>query len=183
MNKEIISFAIQSLATLVLLSQIFLVILGAFYLYSRVVKKNKVVKSVVKFFSDNALSFAFLVALVATAGSLFLSDFAHFTPCKLCWYQRIAMYPQIILLGIAAVKNDISVKRYVLPIVGVGAIISFYHYLLQMSPIPLPCTDEVANCALKQVAPYGYITIPLMALTGFVLIAVFVLLAARTSRK
>ncbi len=183
MNKEIISFAIQSLATLVLLSQIFLVLIGVTYWYSRINKKNKIVKSVVKFFSENALSFAFLVALVATAGSLFLSDFAHFTPCKLCWFQRIAMYPQVILLGIAAVKNDLSVKRYVLPIVGVGAIISIYHYVLQMSPIPLPCTDEVANCALKQVAPYGYITIPLMALTAFALIAFFMFLAGKSTKK
>jgi disulfide bond formation protein DsbB len=80
------------------------------------------------------------------------------------------MYPQVILLGIASVKNDFGVKKYIMPLSIIGLLISIYHYMLQMSPIPLPCSDEVANCALKQISYFGYITIPLMAGTAFVVI-------------
>src|SRR5687767_469779 len=71
-----------------------------------------------------ALQLAFLVALVATLGSLWLSDGAHFVPCRLCWYQRIAMYPMAVILGIAALRRDVGVRVYALPVVAIGATIS-----------------------------------------------------------
>lgn len=176
MNKEFISAIINGLATLTLLSQIFLGIFVITFFPGILTKSDKTVKKLVQTISSNSLAFAFLVSVVATLGSLFLSEVAHFIPCKLCWFQRIFMYPQVLLLGVATFTNDFGVRKYIIPMSMIGASVAVYHYLLQMSPIPLPCTDEVANCALKQIAPYGYITIPLMSLTAFLLILLFMFL-------
>lgn len=133
------------------------------------------IKQIIQFFSQNALAFAFLVATAATIGSLFFSEIAHFPPCKLCWYQRIFMYPQVLILGIAAYKNDFGVKKYIIPLSIMGLIIALYQYALQMAPFPLPCTDEIASCAAKQFAIFSYITIPLMSATAFAAIIVLFL--------
>ena len=170
MDKQTALSIVSLFGDLVFLSQILLVVTVAVFAAGRFVKKNKTLISITNFFSQNALPLAFVVSLTAMSGSLFFSEIAHFIPCKLCWYQRIAMYPQVILLGIASLKNDFGIKRYILPLSAVGLIIAIYHYALQMSPFPLPCSDEVANCSLKQVGYYGYITIPLMAATAFLII-------------
>ncbi|GJM71062.1 hypothetical protein HMSSN036_32780 [Paenibacillus macerans] len=80
------------------------------------------------FLRDYGIYLAWLVALVATAGSLYLSEVLHYEPCRLCWFQRIFMYPQVILLGIAAYRNDRSIIPYVLPLSIIGGTISLYHY-------------------------------------------------------
>lgn len=74
--------------------------------------------------NSTRLYLAWLVAIVASMGSLYLSDQLSYTPCKLCWYQRIAMYPQVLLLGLAAFDGDAGVRRYVLPLSGVGFIVA-----------------------------------------------------------
>ncbi|HVT00937.1 MAG TPA: disulfide oxidoreductase [Patescibacteria group bacterium] len=176
MDKASALLIVNGFADLVLLSQVFLVVFILILVLSKVFKKNKTLKGVVNVFSENALIFAFFVALAAMTGSLFFSEVAHFVPCKLCWYQRICMYPQVLILGIAAFKNDFSIKRYILPLSIIGFLIATYHYVLQMSPLPLPCTDEIASCAAKQAAFFGYITIPLMSWTAFAMIILFMLL-------
>ncbi|HVZ66991.1 MAG TPA: disulfide oxidoreductase [Patescibacteria group bacterium] len=179
MDKSSALIIVGGFADLVLLGEVILValilVLGAHLVF----KKNKFLKKIISFFSENALIFAFFVALAAMTGSLFFSEVAKFVPCKLCWYQRICMYPQVLILGIAALKNDFSIKRYILPLSIVGIIISTYHYILQMSPLPLPCTDEIASCAAKQAAFFGYMTIPLMAWTAFAMIILLMLLIKR----
>ena len=175
MDKQTALIIVGLFADLVLIGQILIAAFVIVWVASRLIKKNKFITSILKFASENALALGFLIALIATTGSLFFSEIAHFTPCKLCWYQRIFMYPQVILLGIASIKNDFGVKKYVLRLSVIGLLIAIYHYVLQMSPIPLPCSDEVANCALKQVSYFGYITIPLMAATAFAMIIVLML--------
>jgi disulfide bond formation protein DsbB len=170
MDRATALIFVSGFSYLVLFAQIIIAIFAVFLFVRSIDKKNKFVASGFKFVSDNSLSLAFLVAPAATGGSLFFSEIAHFVPCKLCWYQRIFMYPQVILLGIAAVKNDFSIKRYILPLSITGLAIAIYHYALQMSPLPLPCSDELVSCAAKQTAHFGYITIPLMSLTAFLLI-------------
>ena len=176
MDKQSALMIIGLIADGVLLAQVFLIFLAVILILDNVTKKNESIKKIVRIFSDNALIFSFFLALFATAGSLFLSEIAHFVPCKLCWYQRIAMYPQVLLLGIASLKSDFLVRKYILPLSVIGLVIAIYHYALQMSPIPLPCSDELANCALKQINYFGYITIPLMSATAFALIILFMLL-------
>ncbi|GIU96694.1 MAG: hypothetical protein KatS3mg013_0497 [Actinomycetota bacterium] len=125
----------------------------------------------------SSLVLAWIVALVATLGSLYYSEVAHFPPCKLCWYQRIAMYPLAVILGIAALRSDHGIRRYVLPVVAIGAAISIYHYQLERFPAQasLACSVEVP-CTTVWVWQFHYISIPFMALSAFALIATLLLL-------
>jgi disulfide bond formation protein DsbB len=116
----------------------------------------------------SALVLAAVVGTGATFGSLYLSEIAKFTPCKLCWYQRIAMYPSAILLVVAAFRGDSAVRRHVVPLASIGAVISSYHILLERFPNLESGTCDPANpCSLIWFEKFGYITIPVMALTAF----------------
>ena len=125
-----------------------------------------------------ALPLAWLVALTATLGSLYYSEVANFVPCKLCWYQRIAMYPLVVILGIAAIRRDIDVRRYAVPMAGVGAAISIFHYFLQRFPaLTSASCDPTTPCTSTWVWQFHFISIPFMALSGFALIATLLLMA------
>jgi disulfide bond formation protein DsbB len=127
------------------------------------------------FFCEKALLLSFLVALIATAGSLFYSEIAGYEPCKLCWFQRIFMYPQVVILGIALYKKHQGVADYILALSGIGALIAAYHYLLQIgvaSGLLCNAVGHSASCSQRFVMTFGYITIPMMALTVFLLIIV-----------
>lgn len=120
-------------------------------------------------YASEALWFAWLVATTSTLGSLYYSEVANFLPCKLCWYQRIAMYPLTVILGIAAFKRDGAVRKYVLPLASIGAVISAYHYLLERFPSlegAVSC-DPTNPCTLVWVWEFHFISIPFMALSGF----------------
>ncbi|AZN43827.1 disulfide oxidoreductase [Paenibacillus albus] len=125
------------------------------------------------FFSRYALYLAWVVSIVAVGGSLYLSEIMKFVPCNLCWYQRIFMYPIVILLGIASYGNDRKIIKYVLPLSIIGGTISLYHYLEQQIPAlakMLPCTVGVP-CSEDYLDWFGgYVTIPFLALIAFVLI-------------
>ena len=128
----------------------------------------------------NALGFAAVVAGIAMVGSLYFSEGANFVPCKLCWYQRIAMYPLVPILGIAAWRQDPGVRWYALPLAAIGGLISVYHVLLERFPsLETGACDPSNPCSLIWVERFGYITIPTMALSAFALIIVL-LLVART---
>ncbi|MDQ2673216.1 MAG: disulfide oxidoreductase [Chloroflexota bacterium] len=115
-----------------------------------------------------ALWLAALVATVATAGSLYFSEVAHYVPCALCWYQRIAMYPLVVVLGIAAVRGDVDVRRYAGPMAAIGAVISLYHIGVERLPgLPTGSCSLEAPCDLIWVERFGFVTIPVMALAGF----------------
>ncbi|MFD1177000.1 disulfide oxidoreductase [Paenibacillus puldeungensis] len=134
------------------------------------------------FFKNYGIYLAWLVSLVATAGSLYLSEVLHYEPCKLCWFQRIFMYPQVILLGIAAYRNDRNIITYAIPLSAIGGSISLYHYAEQKIPglsQLLPCKIGVP-CGVDYLGQgwLGFITIPFMALVAFILI-ILCLLAAR----
>lgn len=120
-----------------------------------------------------ALWVAFGVALAATGGSLYFSEVAHFTPCLLCWYQRIAMYPLVIILGVAALRGDFAVRRYVLPLSVIGGLISVYHIAVERLPTLAAGSScsAIAPCDLKWIDVFGFITIPTMAFVAFAAIA------------
>ena len=127
-----------------------------------------------------ALWLAALVALVATTGSLYLSEVAGFVPCALCWYQRIAMYPLVVILGIAAWRNDPGVARYAGPLAGIGALISIYHIGVQRLPgLPSGACSLDTPCSVIYVERFGFVTIPVMALAGFLAILTLLLVYAR----
>jgi disulfide bond formation protein DsbB len=121
------------------------------------------------------------VAAVATAGSLYFSEVAGFVPCVLCWYQRIAMYPLVLVLGLAAVRGDMGVRRYAGALAGIGALISIYHIGVERLPgLPSGSCSLAAPCDLIWVERFGFITIPVMALAGF--LAILTLLFAYAGR-
>ncbi|MNO99046.1 Disulfide bond formation protein C [compost metagenome] len=132
------------------------------------------------FFQTYALYLAWLVSIVATCGSLYLSEVLLFEPCRLCWFQRIFMYPQVILLGVASYKDDRKIISYILPLSIIGGCISIYHYLEQMVPAfskIAPCTVGIP-CNVDYLNWFGFITIPLLALIAFVMI-ICILLTGR----
>jgi disulfide bond formation protein DsbB len=125
-----------------------------------------------------ALALAAVVALVATLGSLYFSEVAHFTPCKLCWYQRIALYPLAPMLGLAAFRRDAWIRVYGMVAAAVGAVISTYHVILERYPtLESSVCDPTNPCTLVWVKRFGYLTIPGMALSGFALILVLLAVA------
>lgn len=127
--------------------------------------------------APQALGLAAAVALTATLGSLYLSEVAGFPPCRLCWFQRIAMYPLVVVLGVAAVRRDLGARLSAAILAGLGGAISIWHLIVEANPtLESGSCDPTNPCSTKWVDQWGYLTIPGMALSGFALI--LVLLAA-----
>jgi Disulfide bond formation protein DsbB len=125
---------------------------------------------------------AFVVASVATGGSLFYSQIAGAIPCEFCWFQRVLMYPLSILTLLIAARGDTRAARYLIPLPVVGAGTAIYHMLIERGVIEQPraCTLTGPGCAANWLVKegFGYITIPTLALTGFLLLIGFLVLAA-----
>ncbi|WP_019584761.1 disulfide bond formation protein B [Deinococcus apachensis] len=130
---------------------------------------------------DNRLYLAWVVALAATLGSLWFSEVRGFVPCVLCWFQRIAMYPLALLLGIAALRGDLSIRAYALPLAAVGWIIALIHNLEDWGIIQTlkvcGVRQTTAGCDVQWPLWGGplanlnsVLTIPVLALTAFTLI-------------
>ena len=178
---DVINFVIWLLPTLVFLTQAGIVIALLHILFYRkgflynAYAENK----------DKLLWMAFAVALVSTVGSLFFSEVLAWDPCKLCWYERIFMYPLVIILGIAAWKNDRRVADYSLLLIALGSLIAIYHYGTQLASkfyaIEIGCGLKNISCDYVYLFYYDYITIPMMALTGFAAIGMLVYLGRKKS--
>ena len=124
--------------------------------------------------SENIILFMWVVSLTATMGSLFFSEIRGYEPCELCWIQRIFMYPLVLILGIAYLQKNarIAVTTAIFSVIG-GAI-SLYHYGLQKVSFlseNAPACGRV-SCTGEYINILGFITIPFLALTAFVLIAI-----------
>lgn len=116
---------------------------------------------------------AWLTALVGMVGSLFFSEVMDLPPCVLCWYQRIAMYPLVLIIGIGIVSGDTRWKTYALPLALIGLAVSIYQNLLYYGVIPetlSPCTQGI-SCTERQIEWLGFITIPFMGLMAFIVIS------------
>lgn len=106
------------------------------------------------------------------AGSLFFSEVKDYLPCLLCWYQRICMYPLVIILAVGILRKDTRVYQYVLPFVAVGFLIALYHVLLYYNIFPeseQTCRAGV-SCTTKYVEYLGFVTIPLLSFMAFTVI-------------
>ncbi len=117
---------------------------------------------------------AFAAALISTLGSLYFSEVLKYVPCELCWYQRIFMYPQVIIIAIAAAKKDYSNSLYTFVLSVIGGLIAFYHYLVQkvtfIGENSISC--GIVPCNSAYINWLGFITIPFLALIGFTIIGV-----------
>ncbi|MBS72214.1 MAG: hypothetical protein CMO20_04595 [Thermoplasmata archaeon] len=128
--------------------------------------------------SQGALFLAGFVALFSMMASLYLSEIVHFIPCKLCWYQRIIMYPLAFLLLFAGFRSDYGIRIYGLAMAGFGAFISIYHYQLQLNPDQhSPFCSAFESCTVQYLNVFDFMSIPFMALMGFVLIFALLLFA------
>lgn len=175
--------AVSFLALITLVSNIGFLLLLLIIITSKFSKgfKNKTLKHS-KLFVSKALMMAFTVSLTATLGSLYFSEVAGFEPCKLCWIQRIFMYPLVFITGVAVYKKLKDAWNYVLPLSVLGLAIAAYHYYYQVTGSPLiPCSTVgfSVSCSERFFTYYGYITIPWMSLSAFV----YILLAGIIGRK
>lgn len=122
-----------------------------------------------------------LVAVVATLGSLFFSEVMRFPPCVLCWYQRIAMYPLVLIFMVGAFQHPRAVLAFAAPLVVVGWLTALYHNLLHYGIVPesaSPCLEGV-SCATVFINWMGFITIPILSFTAFSLLIVLLTLLKR----
>lgn len=130
-------------------------------------------------FVTMGLWLAALIAVAATFGSLYFSEVAGYVPCQLCWFQRIAMYPLVIILPIAALRRDRQAIWYVLPIAALGAGIAGWHRLVELRPQleGSSCSAVGPSCAASWFEQFGFVTLAFMAFSGFISIMIFSLIA------
>ncbi|MEI7690085.1 MAG: disulfide oxidoreductase [bacterium] len=173
---------IKLISLLVLAAQIGII----FYLIAAVFRV-KSLKKVNVFVSRNGLLLSFAVSLIATLGSLFLSNIVGLTPCELCWFQRIVMYPQVVLFGLAFWKRDSHIAIYGAILSFMGLILSGYHYLLQinLAPVATSCSlfGSSTSCSSTSIREFGFITIPLMAFTAFLLLFLVQIIMIKNARN
>ncbi len=128
---------------------------------------------------------AWLVAASATLGALFMGEVMGFTPCVLCWYQRIFMFPLVFVLAVGLFPFDIKVLRYAFPLAVTGLLVAGFHVLLVAGVIPeamTPCRQGVP-CAIVQVEWFGFVTIPLLSFAAFFVINALLLIAYLKTSK
>ncbi len=170
----------------VIASQIFIVAVFLWFLFFR-----KTQNVITEFMSNHGLRLAFAVALLSMSGSLFYSQIAGFAPCDLCWFQRFFMYPLVFLLGFGLIKpagfsenqsiapRDVKIINSGLILSAIGGLISLYHNYMYYYNGGLNVFCQLSgiqvSCVKRYVFEFGYITIPMMALTAFVLIIIFLL--------
>jgi disulfide bond formation protein DsbB len=124
-----------------------------------------------------------LIASVSALGSLFFSEVMGFAPCVLCWYQRVCMYPLVLILPAGLFPFDRNIVRYALPLSLLGSLIAVFHLLLVAGYIPesiKPCVQGIP-CAEVQVVWFGFVTIPLLSALSFLLISALLVLTHRRS--
>ncbi|MFB6216845.1 MAG: disulfide bond formation protein B, partial [Candidatus Aenigmatarchaeota archaeon] len=105
-----------------------------------------------------------LFALTATSGSLYLSNILGWEPCRLCWFQRIFMYPLVVIMAVAILFEKKEVRDYVIPLSVIGASISVYHYTIQRITQfhSAGCSVLSVSCETQYTFYFGYVTIPMM---------------------
>ena len=128
-----------------------------------------------------ALYAAWLLALAASLGALFVGEILGQTPCLLCWYQRIAMFPLAVLLGIASLNNDGRIARYATPLSAIGAVLAAWHVLVFYEVVPTaiePC-GQGPSCRGSDMTVLGVVPLPILSLVAFVSILGLLHLVAR----
>ena len=133
----------------------------------------------------NLLFICWLLATVSVLGSIFFSYVMEFAPCVLCWYQRICLFPLVIILATGLFPFDKNVLKYALPLAGIGWLIAVYHNLLYAGVIPesiQPCTQGV-SCTEEYIELFGFLSIPALSLLSFsIIVTILVILKRRISK-
>jgi len=134
--------------------------------------------------APQSVVFAWIVATVTTLGSLYYSEHAGFVPCELCWYQRIVMYPLVIVLGVAALRRDRAIWITTLVFVGIGSPLSLYHWLVERVPAfeESSSCSAITPCSAPWFEKLGFVTLAWMAMSAFLLIGVLMVCTLLGSR-
>jgi disulfide bond formation protein DsbB len=128
---------------------------------------------------------AWIISLIAMLGSLFFSIIMEFTPCTLCWYQRIAMYPLVVTILIDLLSFPKVNFKYSFPLIFIGLFFSIYHNLIHYDIIPTsisPCVSGIP-CSTKYIDIFGFITIPMLSFIAFVIIGISLLMATYVKKE
>ncbi len=153
---------------------------GIIIIFALLSPRSNFGRSVLGFVHKNILAIGFFVSFAALASSLVYSEIIGYPPCLLCWYARIAFYPQVIMFAIALFKRDRGVEKYAIGLTVFGLVVATYHTIVQIvGESPLPCSSTGVSCVTRFVYEYGFISIPLMGLVGFA----FLFLALLASKK
>lgn len=134
--------------------------------------------------AKNSAYIAWIVVLISISMSLYFSEIKLFAPCVLCWFQRIAMYPLILILTVGILRKDKDLPFYVLPLSIFGMVVALYHNLLNYGLISeniVPCQLGI-SCTTKYIQWFGFVTIPLLSLAAFSLISFCMLLLIRKKK-
>ncbi len=127
---------------------------------------------------------AWVLVSVSTLGSLFFSHVMEFAPCVLCWYQRICLFPLVLILATGLFPFDVRAVKYALPLAVAGGLTAFYHTLLYAKIIPesiKPCSQGV-SCTEKYIELFGFLSIPMLSFISFsMVIALLIIVKRRTS--
>jgi disulfide bond formation protein DsbB len=160
------------------LMQIFAVVLLAYLIFC--LKKPSVF---LDFVTKHAYKIGFFVSAMSVVLSLIYSEVIGFAPCFLCWYQRIFMYSLVVIFGVALYKKEKHVTDYALALTVLGTLVALYHNMMSWLPSAnLPCSATGPSCTMIYANVFGYLTIPLMSLTGFV-VALLTLIAFKTRKN
>lgn len=173
---------IETIQDLIIAGVVILQLLAVFLIIVMIIKKQ----SILNFVHKHVLLLGFALVAGATLGSLFYSVVVGLQPCLLCWWQRIALFPQVVVLGLAVLKKDLNARLYALWLSIFGGAIALYHYYTQITYNPLiPCPVEPGgiSCVEKQVFELGYITIPVMSLAVFLLIVLVMWISLRATAR
>ena len=133
----------------------------------------------------NLLFLCWLIASISTMSSLFFSYVMGFAPCVLCWYQRICLFPLVIILAVGLFPFDKNVVKFALPLAIAGWFTALYHNLLYSGVIPediQPCSQGV-SCTEKYIELFGFLTIPMLSLLSFSTIIILLITLKRTVSK
>ncbi|HAO65048.1 TPA: hypothetical protein DCQ44_03660 [Candidatus Taylorbacteria bacterium] len=160
-------------AAFTIVLQIVTVLVILWFMFS----KNRANDRFLKLVSHNAYIFGFLITVSGMVLSLIYSDVIGYVPCTLCWYSRILLYPEALLLGLALWKEDRTITDYIIALSGFGVILEIYQKYLELGGNAfIPCPASGPSCSKIYVLEFGYITIPVMALTSFTFIFVTMLI-------
>ncbi|MFA6608564.1 MAG: disulfide bond formation protein B [Candidatus Paceibacterota bacterium] len=148
--------------------------------------KTKKDNPVLSFIAQYALPIGFFISLGGAFFTLTYSDYLGVLPCGLCWFQRVFLYSQIFLYGLAWYKNDRKIFIYTLTLSLVGLIIAIYHHYLQMGYselLPCPVVASTIDCAKPTLFEFGFVTLPLMAAILFVFSAIISITAIKFTKQ
>jgi disulfide bond formation protein DsbB len=161
-----------ALGTLVLQIAIITFFLSIIWAKNRNKKLPNLCQSYWDFLKQNSLLLSFLIVLGGTLSSLFYSSVIGYATCELCWFQRALIYPQVIILGVALWKKQKDIFDYVIALNIIGFLIALYQYYLQRFNVSTNCGSGDISCSSVYILEFGYITIPMMALTLFVAVPI-----------